>query len=173
MTSSILDGDKRYHGLARVLLPVLVRQAQSGNPITYTDAAQEIGASGPRDLSYALGIIGEALASVGESWNETIPQIQCLVVKKGAGVPGSGIGQFIQQNRFGELTRAQQKQVVKAHLNSIYGFARWDAVLRDLGLTPLSMDFSALVDAAIRRNIEAGKARTTRNSNSASRTILP
>ena len=90
-----ISGDKLYRERARKALPLLVRQAQARRKIYYSDLAPKLGMANLRNLNYALGYIGQALASLSEEpgWKE-IPPIQCLVVNKQTGLPGEGVGWF-------------------------------------------------------------------------------
>jgi len=56
--SAPISGEKLYQERARAALPLLVRQAQAGAPIFYSDLADELGMPNPRNLNYVLGSIG-------------------------------------------------------------------------------------------------------------------
>src|SRR5260370_28063167 len=94
---------------AEKILPILVRQAQAEEPITYGDLAQEAGLKSPR-LGSVLGYIGENLIKLGKENNREIPPIQCLVVNKSTRLPGEGIGWFIAKEDFSKLTKSQQQE---------------------------------------------------------------
>jgi len=86
--------EKLYQLRADKALPILVRQAVAGQPITYKDIAQEIVMPNPRNLNMILGYIGEKLIKIGKDSNRDIPPINCLVINKDTGLPGRGIGWF-------------------------------------------------------------------------------
>ena len=54
-------GDKLYQQRARVVLPILIRQAFAATPIYYSALAQEAQIPNPRNLNYVLGCIGKPL----------------------------------------------------------------------------------------------------------------
>ncbi|MBU0484541.1 MAG: hypothetical protein KKB30_08525 [Proteobacteria bacterium] len=81
-----LTGNKLYQQRARLAIPVLIRQAQAEQPITYEDLARELEIPNPRNLNYVLGSIGNALNNLAEVWEEKIPPLQCLVVNKVSGL---------------------------------------------------------------------------------------
>ena len=89
--SAPISGDKLYQERARAALPLLVRQAQAGAPIFYSDLAEELGMPNPRNLNYVLGSIGQSMELLSKSWKEKVPPIQCLVINKATGLPGEGI----------------------------------------------------------------------------------
>jgi hypothetical protein len=49
--SEPISGDRLYQERARRALPLLVRQAQAGAPIHYSELAEELGMPNPRNLS--------------------------------------------------------------------------------------------------------------------------
>ncbi len=59
--SEPISGDKAYQVHARAAFPLLVRQAQAGVPVFYSDLAEELGMPNPRNLNYVLGSIGQSL----------------------------------------------------------------------------------------------------------------
>ncbi len=141
--SEPLTGDKLYQKRARLTLPLLVRQAQAEKPITYENLAAELGMPNPRNLNYVLGSIGKALINLSESWDERVPPLQCLVFNKGTGLPGEGISWFISNLAdYKKLPKRQRLQVINNELIQIYGYSKWNKVLREFGLKPTKQDFS-------------------------------
>lgn len=141
-----IAGDKLYQARARQALPLLVRQAQAGTRIYYSDLAYELGIPNPRNLNYVLGSIGRAIEGLSRKWKEKIPPIQCLVVNKATGLPGEGIGWFITKKEvFRKLPRWQQRSLVEAELQKVFTYPKWNAVLRELELQPVQSDFSPLI----------------------------
>ena len=137
-----MNGDKLYQRRARAALPILVRQAQAGTPIFYSDLAAELGMPNPRNLNYVLGSIGQTLINLSEMWHVEVPPIQCLVIAKNTGLPGEGIGWFITDlANFGQLSRKRQRQLVEAELQKVFSFRRWTEVLKVLGLKPVAATF--------------------------------
>lgn len=146
--SNLLNGEKLYLKRAKVTLPYLVRQANAGQTILYSDLAKEINISNPRNLNYILGAIGNALIELGKLNNIEIPPIQCVVVNKETGFPGEGIGWFINSDDFGKLPKSQKKQIVNRVLSNIYTFQKWDWVLQQLQLEPLTINVESLIEKA-------------------------
>ncbi|MBS0391677.1 MAG: hypothetical protein JSR23_11125 [Proteobacteria bacterium] len=147
-----LSGDKLYQERARAALPLLVRQAQAGNPIFYSDLAAELGIPNPRNLNYVLGSIGQALTDLSKLWGIKVPPIQCLVVNKATGLPGEGIGWFVvKKEDYSKLTKRQQRTIVEAELQHVYAFPQWHKVLSALQLQPTDTDFTQLIKAATTR----------------------
>lgn len=132
-----LGGPKLYHARARAALPLLVRQAEAGQTISYGRLAEELGIPNPRTLKDPLGAVGNALASLSEGWGRKVPPLQCVVVNKRTGLPGAGIGWFVEDpERFRKLPPARQRAVLRAELNEVFAFDRWEEVLGALGLEP-------------------------------------
>ena len=141
-----MQGDKLYHKCAREALPLLVRQAKAGEPITYESLAKKLSMPNARNLNYPLGYIGTSLQRLGEEWKQHIPQIQTLVVNKNTRLPGLGIGEFL--DGFTELTPEQRRERVKKEQSKVYTYRRWDDVLRALKLKPATSNAESLVEAA-------------------------
>jgi hypothetical protein len=150
--SESLTGDKLYQRRAREALPLLVRQAYAGEPITYENLAAELGMPNPRNLNYVLVSVGQSMIAVGKHWQIEVPPIQCLVINKNSGLPGEGISEFFGTLAdYRKLSKRQRRQVVDAELAKIYGFSRWAEVLEFFGLSPTAPDFHVLVDQARER----------------------
>jgi hypothetical protein len=129
--------------------PLLVRQAESGRPVTYSDLAEELGMQNARNLNYPLGSIGTTLMNLSKVWKETIPPIQCLVVNKNTGLPGEGIAWFLHDwGDFAALPQRQKKEIVAAEHSLIFAYPRWADVLKFLSLHPIKQDFSNVVRKA-------------------------
>jgi hypothetical protein len=130
-----LWGEKTYQRRAREALPLLVRQAEAGEKIYYSDLAAEMGMQNPRTLNYPLGCVGNALAHLSEQWGQAVPPIQCVVVNKRDGLPGEGIGWFMpRMDEFRTLPRPRQRRLLEEALAGVFAYPRWRKVLQALGL---------------------------------------
>ncbi|WP_072371477.1 hypothetical protein [Hyphomicrobium sp. NDB2Meth4] len=137
-----IDGDQLYQQRARKALPLLVRQAEAAQTITYSDLADELAMPNPRNLDYPLGAIGKRLLSLGAEWGEAIPPIQCVVINKADGFPGKGIGWFINEENFKALSRARKREVIHAKLQDIFAYPRWREVLEALHLPYVPQNYT-------------------------------
>ncbi len=155
-----LDGNKLYQERARKAFPILVRQAFAHKPIFYSDLAEELDMPNPRNLNFVLGSVGQTLQELSAVWNEAIPPINCLVVNKATGIPGEGVGVFIDdKNQFAKLPRKQQQAIVEMILLKIYAYPRWHDVLKYLGLEyKINPDYSALLKASSSRRYGSGES---------------
>lgn len=135
--ATAIHGAKLYHERARRALPLLVRQAEAGEPIFYSDLASELGISNPRVLNFPLGAIGTTLEQLSEAWGEKIPPIQCLVVNRNTGLPGEGVGWFIvKKEDYGRLPLSRRREIVRAELARVRAYPRWRDVLANVQLPP-------------------------------------
>jgi hypothetical protein len=147
-------GDKLYQKRARLTLPILVRQAEAGSAIFYSDLAKELNIPNPRNLNYVLGSIGKGLEELSRQWGVDIPPIQCIVCNKSTRLPGEGIGWFLDKSDenskllFTGLSNKEKKTVVDNELIKIYLYRDWEKVLKALSLSPIKNSFSDLVIAA-------------------------
>jgi hypothetical protein len=144
--SEPISGDKAYQVRARAALPLLVRQAEAGAPVFYSDLAEELGMPNPRNLNYVLGSIGQSLERLSKAWKSKVPPIQCLVVNKSTGLPGEGIGWFlVKKEDFATLPLRQKRSIVEAELQHVFSYSRWQEVLKALELEPTASDFTPFV----------------------------
>lgn len=144
--SEPISGDKAYQIRARMALPLLVRQAEACTPILYSDLAEELGMSNPRNLNYVLGSIGQSLELLSKAWEDKVPSIQCLVVNKNTKLPGEGIGWFlVKKESFARLPLRIKRDIVEAELQDIFTYPYWREVLKVLGLEPTTSDFTSFV----------------------------
>jgi len=147
--SEPISGDKAYQVRARAALPLLVRQAQAGVPVFYSDLAEELGMPNPRNLNYVLGSIGQSLERLSKAWETKVPPIQCLVINKSTGLPGEGVGWFlVKKEDFSALPLRQKRAIVEAELQYVFSYPGWKKVLKALALKPTTSDFSPIVTKA-------------------------
>ena len=159
-----IAGDGLYQERARRALPLLVRQAESGRPVFYSDLAEELGMPNPRNLNYPLGSIGTTLANLSKEWKQKIPPLQCLVVNKNTGLPGEGIAWFLNDwGNFKALPKRQKKKIVAAEHRRIYDYPRWAEVLRFLSLQPIKQDFSDFIRKASEPALPRGGGESDRH----------
>ena len=123
---------KLYQKRARVILPILVRQAMARQEIRYGDLAEELDLH-HRVLRRPLGCIGDTLLELGELWQEKIPPVQGLVVNKQTGLPGNNVN-FLRQI----VDPGQKEEIVKAELGNVFSYpkSKWLDLLEELGLSP-------------------------------------
>jgi hypothetical protein len=115
--------------------------------------AEELEMPNPRNLNYVLGSIGQTLQNLSKKWDEAIPSINCLVINKNTGLPGEGVGWFIDdKNRFATLPRKQQRAIVDTELLKIYSYQRWLEILHLLGMEyKPPQDYSVLAQEVKKR----------------------
>jgi hypothetical protein len=146
-----ISGNKLYQVRARAALPLLVRQAEAGVPIAYSDLAEELGMSNARNLNYVLGSIGRTMQRLSKAWKQKVPPIQCLVVNRRTGLPGEGIGWFlVKKEDFASLSPRRQRGIVEAELQHVFAYTKWRQVLATLELQPEASDYSDAIDRASR-----------------------
>ena len=142
------DGEKLYQQRARAALPLLVRQAKAQKKIFYADLAAELGMPNPRNLNFVLGSVGQSILRLAEEWNQKIPPIQCLVVNQSDGLPGEGIGFFIEKEVYKVMPKPQRRAVVDGQLKDIFAYPRWDDVLAAFSMQSAPLDYLKAVRKA-------------------------
>lgn len=149
---SNLWGDRQDEQRARVILPILVRQAQARQAISYNELGREIGIH-RRAFSYPLGTVAEALRILSEQWTEPVPALTSMVVAEETGRPGEGFGWAVA-GMDGYKLMPPWKQMVLANQarEECFHYDKWPAVLAALSLSPVKPAVSpVLVLAAAAR----------------------
>lgn len=141
--SATIVGEQLYQRRARRALPLLVRQAEAGSTIEYSDLADELGMPNPRNLNYVLDAIGNSLRHVSDKWGCDVPPLQCVVVSRHDGLPGEGVGSFLNlPENFRGMARARKREVIAGKLLDIFAYPRWREVLAALDIPYISPNFS-------------------------------
>lgn len=133
-----LDGDKLFQERARKTLPYLVRLAKAGQTIYYSDLAEEIDISNPRNFNKILDAVENGLEEISLKTKNKIPRIQDLVVNKTTKLPGY----YSKIKDFKKLSIAEKKKRLDLELFAVYKFKDWDFVLDQLGLKPLKSNIN-------------------------------
>lgn len=147
-------GDKLYQQKARAALPLLIRQAEAGYPITFEALAAELGMRMALNLNKVLGAIGQTIKLVSSKWGQEIPAITCIVFNKKKRLPSDGVQWFLSSEEFEtfhQLPKALQHIRVDKELKNIYSYPHWHKVLRDLEIAPwvpTSAEKAAIAQAA-------------------------
>ncbi|WP_428405977.1 hypothetical protein [Methylobacterium sp.] len=141
-------GSKLYQQRARLILPILVRQAQAHSSIFYEDLAQEVGMTNPRTLNYPLGCIGDALNDLAETWDTEIPHIQALVKNQQLNMPGPGFDGFLTRHGYTWDNLKERSAIVSQYWARIFAYPYWHDVLHNLGLQQTSTGLTKLIEKA-------------------------
>jgi hypothetical protein len=137
-TAGFTAGDKLYQQQARIVMPILVRQAKAGQRIYYSDLAREVGMPNARNLASPLGAIGDEIERISKKWHVRIPPLECLVVNKLTKLPGRGIAKFFANpDGFLKSSNAEKEQLLEMSLAKVFTFSQWDELLSELGLRPV------------------------------------
>ncbi len=150
-TATGFAGDQLYQQRARLILPILVRQAEAGKPIYYSDLAQEVGMPNPRNLNFPLGCIGDALNTLATEWDEEIPHIQSIVINQRDDTPGPGFDGFLEDRGFRWKDARERKAVLFEYRAKVSAYPYWGDVLSDLGLERSAPNVDDLIAEAGRR----------------------
>ena len=116
--------------------------------ITYKELARRIGRMNKHGeghghgMGKVLGKMGQYLENLKGEWGEEIPYIQSLVVNTGGslkGLPDDGIVEFWKG--YPELSYKEKLNKVRTEYNRVIEFgSRWNKVLADLGVEPITFD---------------------------------
>lgn len=146
--ASNFQGDALYQRRAREALPLLVRQAEAGSTIYYSDLAQELGMPNPRNLNYVLGCVGNALKDLSDKSSREIPHIQAMVVNQGTDSPGEGFDGFLRELGETWVSDDERWAVLEIYWSKIRSYPHWSWVLEQLGLKRAQSKIDAVIDAA-------------------------
>ena len=147
-TATGFFGDKLYQQRARMVLPILVRQAQADKPIYYSTLAQEVGMPNPRNLNYPLGCIGDALNDLSAEWDDDIPHIQSIVINQHTDSPGPGFDGFLTEKGYSWSNPRERKALFLEYRAKVSAYPYWDDVLEALKLAPTATPLAAIIETA-------------------------
>lgn len=142
------------------MLPVLVRQARSEQPITYQDISIELGMKHHRPAQKAAGYVGDTLEAVAQSTNwkqRPPPPLQSLIVNKGTGLPGSGIDGFMSDAYRKAQTPKEKHAVLKGVYSQLRAYPHWDEILTYLELDPAPVVMDRILRKAAKTRGRGGE----------------
>ena len=149
-----LYGKTTYPQWARKAFPILVRQAQARQKITYGELNKEI-KSGTSQLGSTLGIIDFAIGELSEDWygdKDKIPRINGIVVSKNRGIPGKGKPGYNVSD-----PKVRKEMIEKDGLfDKIFNYPDWPLVLENFGLKPVDTLSVAVEETARMRGYGSG-----------------
>ena len=108
-------------------LPHLVRCAQLRETITYGELGGRIGIH-HRPVRFLLGYIRDEICR-----QRNLPLLNVIVVNKNTRLPGES---FLAGGT-SQLTGEEYKQRFEDLRDEVFAYAEWDALLMELGLTPV------------------------------------
>lgn len=132
------------------LFAILVRQARLQQPMTYGQAAEELGVHhrGIDKIAWYLGLTLDALGKTRD-WRATPPpQLQALIVNKFTRIPGDGIDGFMSHSWKKAKTIDRKRAILKAVYVELAQYKYWSDVGDAIGAEDAQADLSDLVDAA-------------------------
>jgi len=125
------------------IVPILIRRAKEGRPITYGDLAGELHREfghlpKARKTLYGppVGAIGVAIRELSDRWGDRIPPINTIVVRASTGFPGVGADEiahyFFEDN--GRGMKKNRDAYLLAAMDAVYNYGnQWDRVAEALG----------------------------------------
>lgn len=129
------------------IVPILIRRAKEGHPITYGDLAialhNEFGHEPKaRKTLYGppVGAVGQVIQLLGEKWGEVIPPINTIVVEADTKLPSTGADEiahyFFEDNGAG--MEQDRRAYIEAAMKAVFDYGhRWDRVADALGAPTL------------------------------------
>ncbi len=122
-TNNFLHWEQQYQIKAREALPILVKFAENATTITYSELAEIIDMSNPRNLWNVLWAIWNMLEDF-----KGVPPIQCIVIRKDSLKPGDWVNPFLNWLTLDESQRA------------VFEFQNWKWILKTLWLEEVNID---------------------------------
>ena len=137
------------------IVPLLIRRAKEGRPITYGELAEQLREEfghepQARKTQYGppIGAIGFAIRELGEQWGERIPPINTIVVEATTQMPGLGADEvahyFFKDN--GRGIKKDREAYMRLAMDAVFAYGRrWDRVAQALG-APLLEPAAGVID---------------------------
>jgi len=109
-------------------IPHLVYYAHLGRTVTYGGLGRRIGIH-HRPVRFLLGYIRDEICR-----RRGLPLLNVIVVNKDTGLPGKS---FLPEDT-SHLTDEEYRRRFEELRDEVFAYTEWDALLRDLGLAPVS-----------------------------------
>lgn len=130
------------------IVPILIRRAKEGRPITYTELSEELFTEfkhPPIGMKVVygppVGAVGLAIQEIGKRWGKSIPPINTIVVADATGLPGVGadeIAHYFFKDK-GRGMAQERESYLRAAMDAVYAYGnQWDKVGAALGAPILS-----------------------------------
>lgn len=131
------------------ILPILIRRAKEGRPISYGELAEQLETEFDHEpkarktvYGAAVGAVGLAITQLGRlpAWRgERIPPINTIVVSKSTGYPSTGADElahyFFEDSGAGMAS--DRNAYLDAAMDAVYQYHKWDQVAAALGVVRL------------------------------------
>jgi hypothetical protein len=145
------DDGSKTSAWAMKMLPILVRQAGSQQPLTYGAMATEVGMLHHRPVQRAAGRIAYALEEIRSmrGWRRRPPpKLQSLIINKATGLPGHGVNGFMSRQYQHARTRQQRAAALRNAHAEVYAYPHWSDVMHLLGVNSTLQDLQDLTQMA-------------------------
>ena len=133
---------------ARQMFPLLVWCAKQGKKITYgqldTELQRRRWGHHVNVIAYGhpAGAVGNACIEIEKEFGEKVPPLNALVINAKSGIPGTGcdyyLAAYLDKKRSRNLTDAQRKAMAEETMEEVWRFQKWDEILDQCGLSPIS-----------------------------------
>lgn len=154
-----IDKGNKSSNRVHELLPILVRQSRLEEPITYGDAAREMGVH-HRAIRHIAGYIGHTLEAIGNKrgWKRhPPPPIHALIVNDVTRLPGTGINGFLSHTYQQAKSSTDRKAVLKAIYASAATYEHWNELFDLLEIEFDEDDLAGAVQKAKRSKGRGGE----------------
>lgn len=130
-------------------LPILIKWAQQGDPLTYSKLAQELHDHYGHDIKPRKDIYGavaggvaQAIQWLSEQWQEPIPPLHAIVINKHTKHPGEGAITISPSYFIGKKldTEDERRAHLREAMEDVFTYPDWKRVARALGATMLPVD---------------------------------
>ena len=142
-------GDTWTDHVTRLALPVVLWCAKYGHTITYGQLAEELERRHGEEQKWRktvygspAGKIGDLMERLSEEWGEAIPPVNAVIVNGATRLPGAGVDGYLERflsisARRKRLTERNRNALAEEIIQSVFDYARWDAVAKQFGIKSL------------------------------------
>jgi hypothetical protein len=138
-------GDKWRDQTTRLALPIVLRRAMDGEPITYGELNKAvIAGGGPQGMAltyrYTAGKIGDICIALCKDTGEDIPPINAIIISDRNRVPSHGVDYYLArflgkpQRYIKSLSSDARAAYAREAMKRVFAFPDWLAVAKQLGI---------------------------------------
>lgn len=145
------SGSKWADITARAAMPIVLRRAIDGEPITYGDLDKALVSRGGLTVmaiayKYVAGKIGDICEELSKDLAESVPPLNAIIVNQQSGLPSDGVDGYLARY-FGktpsyikELSDLQRDAYAAQAMETVLAYNGWDKVRKHLGIPLKDLD---------------------------------
>jgi hypothetical protein len=132
------DGSGWTAKTTRAAMPLLLRCAIDGEPITYGKLRDATDARVlPIAYRYVAGRVGDVCAQLGADLGKPVPPLNAIIVNDGSGLPSHGVDSYVARflgKRLGSLGATDREAYARQAMDAVFSYGGWRGLAARMGI---------------------------------------